>query len=68
VIIDLYCERTSPGLWAEPLNALSNLAYFAAAWGVWRIARGTGDPGARLLVGVLVAIGTGSALFHAFAS
>ncbi|MBI4521739.1 MAG: ceramidase domain-containing protein [Gemmatimonadetes bacterium] len=67
-MIDLYCERTGPGLWAEPLNALTNLAYFAAAWAVWRIGRGTADPGARLLVGLLVAIGTGSALFHTFAT
>jgi hypothetical protein len=24
--IDLYCERTDPSLWSEPLNALTNLA------------------------------------------
>jgi hypothetical protein len=29
--IDLYCERTAPGLLNEPLNAISNLAFFAAA-------------------------------------
>ena len=67
-MLDLYCERTSPGLWAEPLNALSNLAFFAAAWAAWRSARGAADPGARLLVDLLVAIGTGSALFHTFAT
>lgn len=67
-MIDLYCERTGPGLWAEPLNALSNLAYFAAAWAVWRFARGTVGPGTRVLVSLLAAIGTGSALFHTFAT
>jgi hypothetical protein len=25
--LDLYCERTAPGLWNEPLNALTNLAF-----------------------------------------
>lgn len=25
--IDHYCERTGPGLWAEPVNALTNLAF-----------------------------------------
>ena len=31
-IVDLYCERTSPVFWAEPVNALTNLAFFLAAW------------------------------------
>jgi len=29
--IDLYCERTVPGLTGEPFNAVSNLAFFLAA-------------------------------------
>ena len=29
--IDLYCERTSAAFWAEPVNALSNLAFVTAA-------------------------------------
>ena len=59
-MIDLYCERTGPGLWAEPVNALTNLAFFAAAWALWHSARSTRTvgPGARLLIGLLVAIGT----------
>ncbi len=28
--IDLYCERLGPGLWAEPLNAVTNLAFILA--------------------------------------
>ncbi|MFM9880817.1 MAG: hypothetical protein ACKVOO_10455 [Burkholderiaceae bacterium] len=34
--LDLYCERLAPGLWGEPLNALSNAAFWLAAWWVWR--------------------------------
>ena len=29
--IDAYCERLGPGLWAEPLNAVTNLAFLVAA-------------------------------------
>ncbi|MBB3984658.1 hypothetical protein GGQ68_000974 [Sagittula marina] len=29
--IDLYCERAGTGLWSEPLNAWSNLAFPLAA-------------------------------------
>ena len=36
--LDLYCERLSPGLLAEPLNALSNLAFLYAALTIWRTA------------------------------
>lgn len=33
--VDGYCERVAPGLWGEPLNAVSNVAFWVAAWGVW---------------------------------
>jgi len=29
--VDLYCERTDPGFWSEPLNAASNAAFLLAA-------------------------------------
>lgn len=29
--IDSYCERLLPGFWDEPLNAVSNLAFWLAA-------------------------------------
>ena len=45
----LYCERLGPGLWAEPLNAVSNLAFFGFAWKLWRENRG-GEPGSPSLV------------------
>lgn len=64
--IDAYCERTSASLWAEPVNAVTNLAFIAAAWVMWR--RSAGLPVARALCGVLAAIGVGSGLFHTFAN
>jgi hypothetical protein len=64
--IDAYCERLGPGLWAEPVNALTNLAFVAVA--VWLWPRTTGLGVARLLVGILALIGLGSGLFHTFAT
>lgn len=64
--LDLYCERLSPGLLAEPLNALSNLAFLYAALTIWRTAGQRLD--VRLLATLLAAIGLGSTLFHTFAS
>jgi hypothetical protein len=68
--IDLYCERLAPGLWNEPLNALSNLAFFGAAWAIWNLAgRQPQFPiEIRILIGLTIAIGTGSTLFHTFAT
>ena len=63
--LDLYCERTAPGLLAEPLNAFSNLAFFLAAFWLWR--RHAASPARSALVLTLLAIGTGSGLFHTFA-
>jgi hypothetical protein len=34
--VDAYCERLIPGFWGEPLNAISNLAFWLTAWLVWR--------------------------------
>jgi hypothetical protein len=64
----LYCERADPGLWGEPLNAATNLAFLVAAWAAWRLAgesRATAT--SRLfLVGLIAAIGGGSTLYHLF--
>jgi hypothetical protein len=67
---DLYCERLGPGLLAEPVNALTNAAFFAAAWLGWRDARSQArlDVPMRTLIGLAVVIGVGSSLFHTFAS
>ncbi len=64
--IDAYCERTSATYWAEPVNAVTNLAFLVAAWVMWR--RTAGLPLARAMCGVLAAIGVGSWLFHTHAN
>jgi hypothetical protein len=67
--VDLYCERTGPGLWAEPANALTNLAFIAAGlWGAQQVRRHKAGIFAEVLAWWVVAIGIGSTLFHTFAS
>ena len=67
--IDLYCERTGPELWSEPLNALANLAFVVAGlWGLALVRRRGGDAFAEVLCWWVVAIGIGSGLFHTFAN
>ncbi|KQP91134.1 hypothetical protein ASF60_04240 [Methylobacterium sp. Leaf113] len=64
-----YCERSDPGFWAEPVNALSNGAFLAASAAVvWRIRRSERSDGPALLLGALMAVvGLGSFLFHTLA-
>jgi len=59
-----YCERSVPGLWGEPVNTVSNLAFFLAAWGLVRSPAWPGTATARLIISLLVAIGVGSTLWH----
>ncbi|SMX43973.1 ceramidase domain-containing protein [Maliponia aquimaris] len=68
--VDLYCERLSPGFWAEPVNALSNLSFVVAAlWGALTARRlGVSHPVAWLLIVMTGLIGAGSFLFHTFAN
>jgi len=69
----MYCERLGPGLLAEPANALSNLAFFAAAAALWRVqaslvARGRVLPAdVRLLAPLVLLVAVGSTLFHTLA-
>ncbi|GFE48504.1 membrane protein [Roseobacter cerasinus] len=63
--IDSYCERLDASYWAEPVNAVTNLAFIVAALIMWR--RSDGDRLAQLLCIVLFAIGVGSYLFHTHA-
>jgi hypothetical protein len=69
-MLDLYCERLGPGLWSEPLNAATNLAFFVSAFGLWKVGRARDDPGIGpwILVAFSIAIGVGSGLFHTFAT
>src|SRR3546814_2691097 len=71
--IDLYCERVGPGLWAEPLNLVTNLAFILAGV-LLVVALRRAEPAVRrdpaiigLAVLVLV-VGIGSGLFHSFAT
>ena len=69
--IDIYCERTQPGLWSEPLNAVTNLAFLLAAWLCWRHYGQKGanlDKSGALLMGLVGLIGIGSGLFHTVAT
>lgn len=72
--LDTYCERTGPGLWDEPLNAVTNLAFIVAvvmASQLWRARPGlTWRNGwdLLLLIALLFAIGIGSTLWHTFAT
>jgi len=67
--IDMYCERTGPDFWSEPVNALTNLAFVAAGlWGVTAVRRRGAGGFAELLCWWVVAIGVGSFLFHTFAT
>jgi hypothetical protein len=67
--VDIYCERTAVGLFNEPLNAVTNFAFFIAAWLVLRSARRSGrlDWALTVLIGLVFAIGLGSLLWHTFA-
>lgn len=69
-IIDAYCERTGPGLFAEPLNAVTNASFLVAALAAWHLARGSGRPsiGLWVLLGLAASIGIGSGLWHTFAT
>jgi len=68
--IDLYCERTDPGFWSEPANAITNAAFLLAAVLVWRGAVDAQPRGrdARLLAALIGLIGAGSFLFHTLAT
>jgi ceramidase len=71
--IGAYCERAGPGLLAEPANALSNVAFLAAAIALWRLraslrAANIKPPGAvRMLPPLVFLVALGSTLFHTLA-
>ncbi|WP_319411005.1 ceramidase domain-containing protein [uncultured Cohaesibacter sp.] len=73
--IDIYCERTDPGYWSEPVNALTNLSFLLAAlWGFCinhRLQKQNGELEGDVLIMIAVIlaglIGIGSFLFHTHA-
>jgi hypothetical protein len=68
--LDHYCERTAPGLWNEPANALSNIGFLVAAgWVIVRQRRrGWVDLPVIALALVAALVGVGSLLFHTFSN
>lgn len=69
--VDVYCERTDLAFWAEPVNALTNLAFIAAAALLWReqsAARRAVGAQDRVLAGLIAAVGVASFLFHTLAT
>ena len=63
--VDIYCERLDPSFWAEPLNAVTNLAFVVAALIMWPRVRGLAS--GQVLCVMLGSIGVASGLFHTFA-
>lgn len=67
-MMDAYCERVGMGLFAEPLNAVSNVSFLLAAWAAWVLARRTGalSAGVRALIAIAASVGIGSILWHTY--
>jgi len=68
--VDLYCERVTPSFWAEPVNAISNLAFLVAAFAAFDLwqRNGKGDGSILAFIVVMVAVGLGSFAFHTLAT
>jgi antibiotic biosynthesis monooxygenase (ABM) superfamily enzyme len=69
--VDNYCERVGPGLWGEPANALTNVAFLIAS-GVlfWLLSRQPRSVpvGLWLLAATTAVVGLCSLTFHTFAT
>ena len=63
--IDIYCERLDIGIWAEPINAVTNVAFILASIFMWSRCKNLVE--GRILSFLLFSIGCGSFLFHTFA-
>lgn len=68
--IDGYCERVGAAFWAEPLNAVTNLAFIVAGLAAIAMARRMGrlDGPVMFLTANAIVVGIGSFLFHTFAT
>ncbi len=69
-MMDAYCERIGPGLFAEPLNAVTNVSFLLAAWAAWMLATRTGtrSAGVQILIAFAASVGIGSILWHTLAN
>ena len=70
--IDIYCERMGPEYWAEPVNALTNLAFIISGLLVIKlISIGRGEAAFDIVpwffATLICVIGIGSWLFHTHA-
>src|SRR5919107_5142223 len=67
-LMDAYCERVGMGVFAEPLNALSNVSFLLAALAAWVLASRTGtlSAGVRVLIALGASVGIGSILWHTY--
>ncbi len=65
-----YCERAADGFWAEPLNAVTSLAFVVTAATIARYCRLTGSCHwvMRVLILLAVSIAAGSFLWHTLAT
>lgn len=69
--LDLYCERTDPLFWSEPLNAISNGAFIVAAVVLLVRARATHRVlpwDIVVLAGLIALVGLGRFVFHTVAT
>lgn len=66
--MDAYCERVGTGVFAEPLNAVSNVSFLLAALAAWVLATRTGalSAGVRVLIALGASVGIGSILWHTY--
>ncbi len=73
--MDTYCERRGPGLWDEPVNALTNLCIIASGFFILHLY--LRDIVAKYhrhypmflgLIGLVIALGTGSLIWHTYAN
>lgn len=67
--INAYCERADQSYWAEPVNAISNVAFLAAAFAaLWMWRRRGSDVPELALIAIVFLVGIGSFLFHTHAN
>lgn len=62
--VDLYCERTDPSLWSEPINAITNAAFILVGLYVFSRRESPHRWELGLLGLLIVAVGLGSLAFH----